>query len=314
MKTIYVSLATLDDSETQIAIDNLFKDAAYPERVHVGLVVINKKEKEYKKYKKNNKDKNVSLKYVKLVTDILGTGFGRYHAQSMYNNEDYFLQVDSHTLFQPNWDETLIDLYEEAKETLKLDKFILTAYLGYYNYRPERLVDQPRARYPFYDKRFKFSNVYPGWYDLPITENPNKFVPCVKFNGNFVFGEREFAKNTHVVKESYFYDEEVLQGVNLIGNDIALVFPNVDLPVTHLYHNHINSDGGKRKSTGDYLTQKEQERLTAKAAKAYFEYITDPKNRKNVKKYEKYAKISLKNGAILDKYIPKQYLENEDER
>jgi hypothetical protein len=90
MKTIYVSLATLDDSETQIAIDNLFKNAAYPERIHVGLVVINKKEKEYKKYKKNNKDKNVSLKYVKLVTDILGTGFGRYHAQSMYNNEDYF--------------------------------------------------------------------------------------------------------------------------------------------------------------------------------------------------------------------------------
>ena len=48
MKTIYVSLATLDDSETQVAIDNLFNDALHPERIYVGLAVIEKKEKNYK--------------------------------------------------------------------------------------------------------------------------------------------------------------------------------------------------------------------------------------------------------------------------
>ena len=313
MKTIYVSLATLDDSETQIAIDNLFNDAKHPERVHVGLAVIHKKEKQYKKFVKDNKNKNVSLKYIKLVPEILGTGNGRYHARSMYNNEDYFLQVDPHTLFQPNWDEILIDLYEEAKKELNLNRFILTAYLGFYSYSPERSVDHARTRYPFYDKTFKYSDAYPGWRDIPIADNPYKFIPCVKFNGNFVFGDREFAKNTHVVKDSFFYDEEILQGLNLIGNDIALVFPNVDLPVTHLYHNYINKYGGKRKSASAYMTDKEQEVLAYNAKVRYFNYITDPKNKKNVKKYEKYAKISLKNGAILERYIPKKYLEDENE-
>jgi hypothetical protein len=314
MKTIYVSLATLDDSETQVAIDNLFNAAAHPERVYVGLAVIEKKEKNYKKFVKNNKNKNVSLKYIKLVPEVLGTGNGRYHAQSMYSDQDYFLQVDPHTLFQPNWDQTLIDLYEEAKDSLKLDRFVLTAYLGFYSYSPKRSVDEPRSRYPFYDKRFKFSESYPGWYDRPIPENPHKFIPCVKFNGNFVFSDREFAKNTHVVKDSYFYDEEILQGLNLIGNDVALVFPNVDLPVTHLYYNYINKNGGKRKSAGHYLTDREQEIVVHNAKLRYFNYITDPKNKKIVKKYEKYAKISLKNGAILEEYIPKKYLEDENEQ
>ena len=313
MKTIYVSLATLDDSETTKTIDNLFESASFPERVRVGVVCITKNKKQYKQLLKSTKNKNVSLKYIKLVAENIGTGFGRFNAQSMYDNEDYILQVDSHTLFEKNWDKELIGLYEEAKNSLKLDRFVLTAYLGFYSYSPTRKADDRRARYPFYNPFDKFSNFYPGWYDRPITENPHKFLPCVKFNGNFVFGDSNFAKETHVVKESYFYDEEILQGLNLIGNDIAMVFPNVELPVTHLYHNFISKDGGKRKSAHNYMNDKEEEISVERAKQKYFEYITDPIRKKHVKKYEKYAKISLKNGAIINEYIPQYYLEEENE-
>ena len=35
-----------------------------------------------------------------------GPCWARHRAQSFFNNEDYFLQIDSHTQFAPNWDET----------------------------------------------------------------------------------------------------------------------------------------------------------------------------------------------------------------
>lgn len=55
-----------------------------------------------------------------------GACWARNSAQTMWNGEDYFMQIDSHTLFDADWDETLINAHLDLKE--HHDKPVITAY------------------------------------------------------------------------------------------------------------------------------------------------------------------------------------------
>jgi hypothetical protein len=309
VKTIYVSLATMDDEETKVTIENIFNDALHPERIFIGLSCSTNDKKFYKEMLKLSKDKNIKLLYTKLKKNNFkdyGTGQARFKAHSMYDGQDYFLQCDSHTNFEPGWDETLINLFEEAKSTLNYDKIVLTAYLGLYEWKHDgKEIHDSRARYPFYSKGF-FSNDYVRWTDLPLEDQyKEKFYPCVKFNGNFAFGDKEFANNPGIYKDAHFYDEEIVQGINLKNNNFYMVFPNVNLPLTHLYSNYITKFGGKRKHFTHYMSEEGSEYLSDISKNKYKKLIN---NKDYVKKYEEYAKINLRVGLYLDNYyIPENY-------
>jgi len=55
-----------------------------------------------------------------------GACWARNSAQTMWNGEDYFMQIDSHTLFDADWDEILINAYQDLKQYH--DKPVITAY------------------------------------------------------------------------------------------------------------------------------------------------------------------------------------------
>lgn len=312
METIYVSTATLDDTETERSILGLFEKAKHPERIFVGLVCSTESKSFYKKLNKSFKGKNVKLHYVKLTSksfESYGTGQARVKSMAMYSGEDYVLQCDSHTNFEQDWDEILIDTFKEAKAELNHDKIVLTAYLGMYRYLSTGLeVMDSRARYPFYVTGF-FNNYFARWTDKPLLEEknryPNKFYPCVKFNGNFAFGDKEFAKNPGTYKDAFFYDEEIIQSINLINNGFYMVYPNINLPLTHFYMDHVNEFGGKRKYFLQYFSIKNSDMLHEIAQKSYLLLIA---NKDYVKKYEKYANINLRLGLHRDNfYIPEKY-------
>jgi len=45
--------------------------------------------------------------------DGLGPTYGRYRAELFYDDEEYYLQMDSHTAFSRNWDVVLIEMHEQ---------------------------------------------------------------------------------------------------------------------------------------------------------------------------------------------------------
>ena len=55
-----------------------------------------------------------------------GACWARNSAQTMWNGEDYFMQIDSHTLFDADWDEILINAYQDLKQYH--EKPVITAY------------------------------------------------------------------------------------------------------------------------------------------------------------------------------------------
>jgi hypothetical protein len=311
METIYVSTATMDDSETERSILGLFEKAKYPERIYVGMPCTSDSKSLYKKLIKTFKGKNVKMVYNKLDNKDLskyGTGHARHQAMSLYSGQDYILQCDSHTNFEQDWDEFLIDTFKEAKAKLNHDKIVLTAYLGAYRYTSDGLeIMEPSTRYPFYTPGF-YNSVYVKWKDKPLVKEPahtEKFYPCVKFNGNFAFGDKEFAKNPGTYKEAFFYDEEIIQGINLINSGFYMVYPNMNLPLTHFYTDFQNEFGGKRKYFTEYLSEKNNLMLHAVAQNRYNKLIS---NKEYVKKYENYAKINLSLGLYKDnEYIPEKY-------
>jgi len=151
------------------------------------------------------------------------------------------LQVDSHTYFDKNWDSYLIKSFKEFKSETGIEKFVLTSYIPYYSYAPHRVRhsgDLYLPRYPHLLVDQFFLGYLPKWDDTTIPKEKNlpKFLPCVKFNGAFAFGDKNFINNTGVFKDAIFYDEELIQSINLVGNGFALVFLNVtDFPIAHLY-------------------------------------------------------------------------------
>ncbi len=106
-KTIFISIASFCDPHLQFTLAGLFDKASEPDRLRVGVV-------------DQSSDLNRSwiaaqswagqVQYLQLhPVDSRGCSWARSLAFSLYREEDYFLQIDSHTHFEDGWDTSLID-------------------------------------------------------------------------------------------------------------------------------------------------------------------------------------------------------------
>ena len=110
--TIFVSVAAFRDVLCGGTIEDLFTKAAFPRRVFVGIVQQN--------YPGNDTDcmtgfltnctdrafcplDNIRFRRV-LPHEAKGPTFGRFVAGLMYQDEKYFMMIDSHSRFAKNWD------------------------------------------------------------------------------------------------------------------------------------------------------------------------------------------------------------------
>jgi hypothetical protein len=315
--TIFVSIAAMDDTEVVPTVLNALNSAKYPERIRVGVGIAALKNTDYKTLLKMN-DPRIRCSFTKVKKNDfseLGVGKGRIRAERLYQDEDYFFQVDCHTHFAQDWDEFMIDLYTEAKAEANNDRVVMTNYIGLYKYHPERrpVDNAERTAYPFYIPGKLWLETVPKWGDFPLGEdNPNKFYPAVKFNAACAFGDKEFANNTGSTPDVLFYDEEIVYSVELYNMGFSLVFPNLKwFPITHLNGDDRNKFGGSRLFVTDYLRPSLKTEFDSKLISGYRAYVIDPKNRVKIRQYEKYSKISLKHGAATAGYIPKDYRIND---
>lgn len=320
--SIFVSIPSLNDPELEYTIQDIIDNSDNFDQIHVGVACMTDID-----FFNNIKNKfiqynNIEIKYFDPLQN-LGVGKGRNNAYSMYNNEDYLLQIDAHTKFEKGWDTFLIDLYQEALIETKNDKTVLTAYLGRYRHLSGigRVKLDSMSCYPFYStEKMTPALLIPRWNTVPFRDIPlalknttdifyKKFVPCTKFNANFAFGGKEFAKNTGLYIDAVFFDEEIIQSINLIYDGFDLVFPNVSLPLMHLYSQDIrNHDLGKRQLVGH---EHNKDDINVKNTNAsYLNFINDPNNLDKCKKYKEYADIDYMNGNSNLYYIPKNFIKS----
>lgn len=104
--TIFISIASYRDNLLEFTLKQAYSMASNKKNIFFGVVEQATKEEALNLDSIKFKDQ---IRYVRVDPEhSRGCCWARNLVQSLYNKEDYFLQVDSHTAFEADWDKTLI--------------------------------------------------------------------------------------------------------------------------------------------------------------------------------------------------------------
>jgi aryl-alcohol dehydrogenase-like predicted oxidoreductase/nucleoside-diphosphate-sugar epimerase len=220
--TIFVSIASYKDSELRFTVDTLFERAKYPENIRV---VICQQEEPGKFIEFSNPNITcVNFNYV----DSQGICWARKQVQQLYNNEDYFLQLDSHIAMTDYWDELLIDQVNQTNS----NKAVFSVYPSAYRVEANgtRSFNGPGHGRTILrnDNIFKFHNAVSG------DSNFDKPIPSPYLNAGLMFGHGSFMKDCLYDDDIYIEGEELLNTLKAFTNGYDLFNPSVHMG-WHLY-------------------------------------------------------------------------------
>lgn len=271
------------------------------------------------------------IKY-KLITpeEARGVSYARQQIQLLfYKDEDYFMQIDSHTLFEIGWDTYIVEKFLELKKYH--EKPVLTAYPISFDvidaekgkfqkcFVPETLIsviivgpktDQPLFRgyqpVPYggflestngvINYRFK----EPKNYETPLT-----FVHGYFIGACFIFAEGSIVEDVPYDPNIFFGGEEPLYSVRCWTRDYN-IFHVVKLPLYHSAHRsygvHVLNDhdtANKRQISLEKYEKLSQERMK-KFAKYELEEIYNPGSARTLDQYIAFSGIDYHNQTIID--------------
>ena len=229
-ETIFVSIASYRDTECPATLADLFAKAAHPERVFAGVLwqVAPEDGDEYVLVPSNHANvRGLRVNW----EDSRGACWARGKVQAeLFAGEDYYLQVDSHSRFDVDWDIKLIKMLQSCPSP----KAVISAHPNKYT-PPDDLIVMGfpylRARH-FDDNRMLAIN---GRYfdkNRPLSAPiPNAFI-----GGGFVFGPGSMVVDVPYDPFLYFTGEEINMAVRLWTYGYDLYSPN-DVIVYHDYTN-----------------------------------------------------------------------------
>lgn len=306
--SIYVAITTLEDPDIVGTISTAIMNADQPNKIHIGLAAA-VGDRFFNKILPLVNLKQVTVRqYDKQMAN--GIGKARNLSRFAYSEEDYILQVDSHTYFRSGWDTILKDLYREALSQTKNHKTILTASLGRHE-----IVDGSAK---IYDDEALYSVITNAtwspyvrinhWLLVPLSQFPknlvrhDNIVPANKINGNFVFSNSEFVGYSGLPDSAVYFDEEVIQSINLLEDGFALAHPNTRLPLTHRY----KKDGEKPpRQDGKDLFWNDSRLHDCMMTANMFDFVLN--NEEACKRYFSHSKWDVRSGVVKPFYIPTDF-------
>ena len=118
MAKIFVQIASYRDPLLLSTIDHCLERAANPENLTFGICY--QDETFFDKY---DNDKRFTIRKIPFC-ESKGACWARSITNSMYKNEEYTLQIDSHMRFVKDWDTQLIEMWTALND----NKAIITSY------------------------------------------------------------------------------------------------------------------------------------------------------------------------------------------
>lgn len=221
---IFIQIASYRDPQLEPTIKNCLENAKNPENLIFGICRQYHPEDKFDELLHYRDDERFKIIDV-LYTETKGACWARNKIQQLYNEEEYTLQLDSHMRFEKNWDETLIEMYQQLKNK-GIKKPLLTSYVSSFDPTND---PQGRVNVPWrmvFDKFIPEGAVFflpetiPNWQDL--TEP----VPARFYSAHFCFTSGDFAKNVQHNPEFYFHGEEISIAVRAYTHGYDLFHPH----------------------------------------------------------------------------------------
>lgn len=215
MNTIFVAIACYLDYELKHTILDCINKAKYPENLHFGVCLQYDENEGTNEHVLDFLESKLPIKILKYpYTESNGGCWARNLAQSLYDGETYHLQVDSHTRFIHNWDEIVINDYNELKKIVA--KPLISFLPPCYSRMDDKGIDFDFKHIHELDKinhpKFEYiTDEYWPSYGGYSNEQHTGYKPSsvIILYGGFVFSEGSWVVEIKQDPEHYYTGEEL---------------------------------------------------------------------------------------------------------
>jgi hypothetical protein len=195
VSSIFMSLASFREPELRDTILSALENAKHPENVHFGV------------YSQADGDEHPDLSDIPNLVECVvpasearGPGYARAQVADLYGGQDYFLQIDAHSVFPKDWDEKTIKLYKRIQKEQKQKKVIIS-FWG----KPYRRDKNNKIILNEYESTKIPKNGIPQAGKWQVNE-PHK-TECAPYNGVWIGGRTPLEKD-----EKYYGESAVALG------------------------------------------------------------------------------------------------------
>tara|TARA_B100002019_G_C21177449_1_gene551880 strand:- start:64 stop:1104 length:1041 start_codon:yes stop_codon:yes gene_type:complete len=304
---IFISIASYRDDECPKTIKSIFENAKNPKNIFIGICQQNKKgdiDCLLNEYKDNIRIKR--LEY----TEAKGPTYARYICSTLCKNEEYFLQIDSHTDFVKDWDSIIIDLYHKCPSS----KTVITHY-------PPSKTDKTNLL--SYMCKSSFNSEKIPTFESALIKDPKKNLLSPYIAGGMLFVKSEFLKEVPYDPHLpyLFQGEEILLSARLWTNGYDFYLPRKNI----CKHSYTRND--KPKFWNDIKSYNKIQKKSLLRVKYYLGWvkekdITDKSilinkekyglgNKRSIEDYLKFAGIDIKR-QVNENYCSKFILAKQD--
>lgn len=234
---IFLSIAAFCDPMLLFTVRSAFAKARFPDRISFGVV------------DQSHASVETEITHIGSEASYLhidprhsrGACWARALAMTLYAGEEYFLQIDSHTCFDRNWDVTLVDTIETISQRSGNDKVIVST-------RPFafEIDDDGRIRKHRFSAttlklvpktntiRLDDPVVYFSCHDSKKMQD----LPGFQVSAAFLFARGRLVEEIPYDPYMYFHGEEQNISIRAFTHGWDIWHPN-RLPLCHLYKKRV---------------------------------------------------------------------------
>lgn len=180
---IFINIASYRDPQLIPTIEDCLDKAKHPDRLRFGVLI---QDTVPFKYAGHKQFKHVSIS----PEETKGTGWARNLINSeMYDGEEYFMQIDSHSRFLKNWDDELIKDINHLGENI-----VLTGYPPHYGLDDE--YDDYTTKSPYFTRNVVPKNSNSSFFKAKGRVPVEDYEQTLVVSGAFIFSDGMFTIKT----------------------------------------------------------------------------------------------------------------------
>lgn len=218
---IYLQIAAWRDQEIAKTIKSAYSNAEYPDNITFAITWQGYKEDDWMLDEIYSLPGNIKI--IKLDASTAPLSLCRIRGEigsSLITDERYFMQVDSHSMFQKQWDTSLISELEIANDFF--GKSIITSQATSFWSWDEPFIENDLVTVPNQELFDQIGAPVVGEF---YVKRPNTQVREVFFNAGCVFAYIDFVKDVPQPRDILFQYEQPVMGVRAFTAGYNMISP-----------------------------------------------------------------------------------------
>ena len=237
METIFISIASYRDVELLPTLRDCIANAKNPKKLKFGICWQHDENESMEEFKDDPRFKIIDVPY----SFSKGACWARNLVQELYNDETYYLQLDSHHRFTKDWDVTLIKMLKSLQNN-NHKKPILTSYLPGFDPKndPDGRINECWSLE--FDRYLPEGPIFIKPHTIPNWNEFKEPIPAKFLSGHFIFTLGQWATEVKYDPQYYFHGEEPSLSIRSFTHGYDLFHPHKVV----MWHEYTRSNKTKQ--------------------------------------------------------------------